>query len=65
MAVAEQLIRFPAVRAALGFSSNETLHATLRRFDIRPVELNSRVKGIRESDYKLLLDRASGPKEVA
>ena len=60
MAAVEQLIRFPVVRAALGFSTNETLHATLKRFGIHPVELNSRVKGIRASDYETLLARASG-----
>ena len=64
MAVMEQLIRFKDVRAALGFSTNETLHATLKRFGIRPVELNTRVKGLRESDFELLLARASN-KEAA
>ena len=60
MAALEQLIRFPVVRAALGYASNEPLNAALRRFNVRPVELNSRVKGLRESDYALLLARASG-----
>ncbi|WFU37330.1 hypothetical protein QA640_22830 [Bradyrhizobium sp. CB82] len=65
MASIEPLIRFPVVRAALGFATNEPLHATLRRFGIRPVELNSRVKGLRESDYTRLLERAMTQKECA
>jgi hypothetical protein len=55
-----QLIHFPAVRRAIGFESNKSLHRACVAFGIPVVVLNHKTKALRQSDYSLLLERASG-----
>jgi hypothetical protein len=59
-----QLIHFPAIRRAIGFESNKSLHRACIAFDIPVVVLNRKVKALRQSDYSLLLQRATGNAEA-
>jgi hypothetical protein len=54
----EPLIPFKDIRAAWNIADNAPIHPALERFGIRPIELNSRVKALRLSDYALLLEKA-------
>ena len=65
MADLQPLIRYAEVRAALGFAGNDALNRALKRHNIRPVEINSRVKGLTREMYDLLLSRASGKEMTA
>lgn len=56
---ATHLIRFPAVRAALGVSCNRTLKAACQRHNVPIVEISTRVKALTPQGYALLLERAS------
>ena len=58
-----QLIHFPAVRRAIGFESNKSLHRACAAFGIPVIVLNRKTKALRQSDYSLLLERASGSAE--
>jgi hypothetical protein len=55
-----QLIHFPAARRAIGFESNKSLHKACVAFGIPVVVLNRKTKALRQSDYSLLLERATG-----
>jgi hypothetical protein len=55
-----QLIHFPAIRRAIGFESNKSLHRACVTFGIPVVVLNRKTKALRQSDYSLLLQRATG-----
>jgi hypothetical protein len=59
-----QLIHFPAVRRAIGFESNKSLHRACVAFGIPIVVLNRKTKALRQSDYSLLLQRATGTAEA-
>jgi hypothetical protein len=61
---ATQLIRFEEARRALGVACNRTLKAACERHGIAVVELSCRTKGLKQSDYDLLLARASGLETV-
>jgi hypothetical protein len=60
MSTATQLMRLPAVRAALGVTQNRTVIAACRRFNIPVVAVSCRMKAIRASDFETLISRASG-----
>ncbi|MGC2776831.1 MAG: hypothetical protein WA418_14480 [Bradyrhizobium sp.] len=53
------LVNFPEARRMLSIGDNRALKAACRRFDIRWIELNSRVLALRRSDIDLLLHRAA------
>lgn len=59
MAATQRLHRYSEVCALLGFKGNEPLNRALKRFDIRPIEINSRVKRLSDEMVELLLSRAS------
>lgn len=59
-AATNQLVRFPAVREALGVVQNRTVLNACRRFNIPVVSVSCRLKAIRASDLEKLIDRASG-----
>lgn len=59
-----QLIHFAEARRLVGFESTKGLKNACQRFQIPIVKLNRRVFALRQSDFELLLDRASG-KEIA
>ena len=61
---ATDLIHLPEVRRRLGVDSNRSVRAACSRFGIPVIDLNRKVKGVRECDYALLLARASGKETV-
>lgn len=54
-----QLVRFPAIREALGIAQNHTILAMCRRHNIPVVNLSSRARALRLSDYEALLTKAT------
>ena len=54
-----QLVRFPAIREALGIAQNHPLLAMCRRHNIPVVNLSSRARALRLSDYEALLTKAT------
>lgn len=56
----ERLVPFPMIRKAVGFKTNVALIAACGRHGVPIVTLSSKSKALRQSDYALLLTRASG-----
>ena len=54
-----QLIHFPAVRRAIGFATNKSLHKACVAFGIPVIVLNRKTKALRQSDFALLIERAT------
>jgi hypothetical protein len=59
MSANTQLVRFPAVREALGVVQNRTVIAMCRRFNVPIVAISCRTKAIRASDFETLITRAT------
>jgi hypothetical protein len=58
----DALVHFPAAAAALGFESTRAVKVLCERYQIPIVRLNKRINALKQSDYALLLSRASEAK---
>lgn len=55
----ESLLHFPALANAMGFKSTRAVRQLCHRYSIPVVKLSERMNALRQSDYELLLSRAS------
>lgn len=60
----ETIHRLSEVRDAMRFKSNRALKAACERYGVPILDLSRQSKALRQSDYELLLARASGKAEA-
>ena len=54
-----QLVRFPAIRRALGISQNRTILAMCHRHQIPIVKLSARTCALHSTDFDMLITRST------